>query len=50
MRRHERYLQNDTFVQQTLFLGSHDKVVRIVFVVDDVLQVDALKRRRNIKC
>lgn len=35
------YVEDDSLVQQTLFLSSHDKVVRVVPVVNNVLQVDA---------
>lgn len=34
------HLQDDSFLQQTLFLCRHHKVVRVIFVVNDVLQVD----------
>lgn len=34
------YIEDDSFVQQALFLGSHDKVVCVVPVVHNVLQVD----------
>ena len=29
-----------TFVNKTLFLGCHDKIMSFVLVVDDVLQID----------
>lgn len=35
------YVEDDSLVQQALFLRSHDKVVRVVPVVHNVLQVDA---------
>lgn len=35
------YVEHDSFVQQALFLGGHDKVVCVVPVVHNVLQVDA---------
>lgn len=35
------YVEDDSLVQQALFLSSHDKVVRVVPVVHNVLQVDA---------
>lgn len=35
------YIEDDSLVQQALFLGSHDKVVCVVPVVHNVLQVDA---------
>lgn len=31
------HMQYHPFVQQTLLFGRHDKVVRVIFVVDDVL-------------
>lgn len=34
------YIEDDSLVQQALFLGSHDKVVCVVPVVHNVLQVD----------
>ena len=40
------HLNDDALCQQTLLLGSHDEVVRLVLVVHDVLQLDA---RRVIK-
>ena len=35
------YLDNDALVKERVLLGRHDKVVRLVLVVDDILQVDA---------
>ena len=35
------HLNDDALCQQTLLLGSHDEVVRLVLVVHDVLQLDA---------
>lgn len=35
------YVEDDSLVQQALFLSSHDKVVCVVPVVHNVLQVDA---------
>lgn len=34
------HLFNDPFLQQALLFGSHDKVVGVVFIVDDILQID----------
>ena len=34
-------LYDDALVEQRILLGSHDEVVGLIFVVDDVLQVDA---------
>lgn len=34
------HVQNDTLLQQTLLLGSHHKVVRVILIVDDVFQID----------
>lgn len=34
-------MENDALLQQALLLRRHHKVVRVVFVVDDVFQVDA---------
>ena len=31
-----------TFVNKTLFLGCHDKIMSFVLVIDDVLQIDTL--------
>lgn len=42
------YINDDSFVQQALFLGSHDKVMRVVPVVHNVLQVNTCaERARN---
>lgn len=35
------YIDDDSLVQQALFLGSHDKVVCFVLVVHNVLQINA---------
>lgn len=35
------HLKDDAFLQKVLLLRRHHKVVRIIFVVDDVLQVDS---------
>ena len=37
---HLPHLQDDTLLQQALLLGCHDQVVRIILVVDDVLQIN----------
>ena len=37
----EKYLDDDALIEQTVFFGRHDEVVRFVFVVDDVLEGDA---------
>lgn len=34
-------VEEDAFLEETVFLGGHDKVVGLVLVVDDVLEVDA---------
>lgn len=34
------YLDDDSFVEQRLLLGRHDEVMRLVFVIDDILQID----------
>ena len=34
------HLFNDPFLQQALLFGSHDKVVGVVFIVDNILQID----------
>lgn len=34
------YINDDTFVQQALLLGCHDKVVGTVPVVNNVLEID----------
>lgn len=35
------HMKNDSFLQQTLLLCSHHKVVRVILVVDDVFQVNS---------
>lgn len=40
------HVYNDPFVQQTLLLCRHDKVVRVVFVVNYVLQVNSWKHEQ----
>lgn len=40
---HSAYINDDSLVQQALFLGSHDKVVCVVLVVHNVLQINACK-------
>lgn len=43
------HINDNSFIQQALFLCSHDKVVRVVLVVHNVLQVDACdKESRKI--
>jgi hypothetical protein len=41
---------DDALVKQTVLLGRHDKVVRVVLVVDDVLEVNAsrLSQQNNV--
>lgn len=34
------HLFNDPLLQQALLFGSHDKVVGVVFVVDNILQIN----------
>lgn len=34
------HLFNDPLLQQALLLGSHNKVVGFVFVVDNILQIN----------
>lgn len=34
------YINDDSFIQQALFLGGHDKVMRVVPVVHNVFQVN----------
>lgn len=34
------YVKDDTFVQQALLLGCHDKVVGTVLVVNNVLEIN----------
>ncbi len=38
------YINDDSLVQQALFLGSHDKVMRVVPVVHNVLQIDTCNK------
>lgn len=40
-------MQNDSFLQQALFFGSHHKVVRVILVVDDVFQVNTYKVQKT---
>lgn len=35
------HIYYDSFVQETLFLCGHDEVVRVVFVVNYILQVNS---------
>lgn len=43
------YINDDTFIQQALFLGSHDKVMSVVSVVHNVLQINTCgERARNV--
>jgi hypothetical protein len=35
------HINDDTFVEQALLLGSHDKVVGTVLVVNNVLKIDS---------
>ena len=35
------HIEQHALVEQAVLLGGHDEVVRVVLVVDDVLQVDA---------
>lgn len=39
------YIDDDAFIQQALFLGSHDKVVSVVPVVHNVLQINTCAER-----
>lgn len=41
------HIQNDSFLQQALFFGSHHKVVRVILVVDNVFQVNTYKAREK---
>lgn len=41
------HMQNDSLLQQALFLGSHDKVVRVILVVDNVFQVNSYQINRK---
>lgn len=41
------YMDDNTLVKQTLFLGSHDKVMRVVPVVHDVLQIDTCDKSNS---
>lgn len=34
------HVQNNTLLQQTLLLGSHHKVVRVILIVDNVFQIN----------
>lgn len=37
---HSPHLQDDALLQQALLLGCHDEVMRIILVVDNVLQIN----------
>lgn len=39
------HLFNDPLLQQAILLGSHDKVVGVVFVVDNILQINTWMRK-----
>lgn len=34
------HVQNNTLLQQTLLLCSHHKVVRVIFIIDNVFQIN----------
>lgn len=40
------HLFNDPFLQQALLFGSHDKVVGVIFIIDNILQIDACSESR----
>ena len=40
-------MQDDSFLQEALLLGRHHKVVCVVLVVDDVFQVNPLRRNER---
>lgn len=40
------YINDDSLVQQALFLGSHDKVMCVVLVINNVLQIDTCKQMK----
>ena len=42
------YVQYHPFVQQALLLGCHNEIVRVVLVVDDVLQVNACEQEAEV--
>lgn len=39
------HLLYDPLLQQALLLGSHDKVVGFIFVVDDILQINTWSKK-----
>lgn len=39
------HLFNDPFLQQALLFGRHHKVVGVIFIVDDIFQIDTLKKK-----
>lgn len=41
------YIDDDAFIQQALFLGSHDEVMSVVPVVHNVLQVNTCAEKRG---
>lgn len=43
------HLFNDPLLQQALLLGSHDKVVGVVFVVDNILKINTWNEKWNRK-
>lgn len=36
----DTYINDDTFVKQALLLGSHDKIVGAVLIVNNVLKIN----------
>lgn len=43
----DTYINDDSFVQQALLLGCHDKVVCTVLVVDNVLEINPCKEKHS---
>lgn len=43
------YMQYHPFVQQALLFGRHNEVVCVIFVVDDVLQINACNEKMRVR-
>lgn len=41
-------MQYHPFVEQTLLFGCHNKIVCVIFVVDDILQVNTCNQKTNL--
>lgn len=43
------HMQYHPFVQQALLFGRHNEVVCVIFVVDDVLQINACNEKTRVR-